>query len=69
MLGLAPIYDVDVKRFDEKWRQKHVVTSKTDVSKTTWRHARESSYTLRWHFLAPVGFEEIRVGYARNISV
>ena len=31
-------------------------------------HARESSYTphVRRHFLAPVGFTEIPVGYARK---
>ena len=33
-----------------------------------WRHARESSYTshVRRHFLAPVGFTETPVGYARK---
>ena len=40
-----------------------VMTSKLmcDIKKTPWHHAWESSYTpsVRWHFLALVGFTEI----------
>ena len=44
----------------QKWRQ--------IVKSPYWRYARESSYTphVRRHFLAPVGFTEIPVGYARK---
>ena len=43
------------------------MTSKLTSKSSYWRHAWESSYTphVRRHFLAPVGFTEIPVGYAR----
>ena len=38
-----------------------------DVKMTSWRHAYESSTPhVRQHFLAPVGFTEILVGFARR---
>ena len=63
--GTAPILHVDVETFAWNWRQNDVKTSKSSY----WRHARESSYTphVRRHLLAPVGFMEIPVGYARNL--
>ena len=55
---------VDGKTFCGKWRQK--LTSK--VKKLSWRHARESTYTLRvrQHFLALVTYAEFPVKYARK---
>ena len=49
------------------WRKLPYNDVKTSKS-SYWRKARESSYTpqVRRHFLAPVGFTEIPVGYARN---
>ena len=51
-----------------KWHQdvKHdVKTSKS----SNWRHARESSYRPHVrHFLGPVGFTEILIGYARKFG-
>ena len=49
-----------------KWRQDDKNDAKTSKS-SYWHRARESSYTphVRRHFLAPVGFTEIPVGYAR----
>ena len=43
-----------------------VKTSKMMSKSSYWRHVRESSYIphVRRHFLAPVGFTEIPVGYA-----
>ena len=62
--GAVSLLYVDVETFGRNWRQ----NVKNDV-KTSYRsHARDSSYTphVRRHFLAPVGFTEIPVGYARK---
>ena len=61
--GTPPLLYFDVKTFRGNWREDDIKTSKSSY----WRHARESSYTPHVrHFLAPVGFTEIPVGYARN---
>ena len=72
MIDSVSTYDVDItKRLAENdvkiWRD-DVKIWRDDIKNTTWRHARESSYTsrVRWHFLAPVGFTEIPVGYSRT---
>ena len=62
MFGSAPTFDVDVVTFGTKWRQNLM----------SWRHndvlyeGRNTPHVRR-HFLAPVGFTEIPVGYARNL--
>ena len=64
------VYTLTSKHFAETdmkmtaTRQNDINTSKSSF----WRHARESSYTphVRRHFLAPIGFTEIPVGYARK---
>ena len=65
MFGSALLLYVYVETFRGNWRENEVKMSKSSY----WRHARETSYTphVRRHFLAPVGFAEIPVGYARNI--
>ena len=64
----VPLLNVDVKMFGGNWRENDVKTSKMISKSLYWRHARESSYTphVRQYFLAPVGFTEIPVGYARK---
>ena len=72
--GTTPVLYVDVETFGGKlmwkWRQDFQNEVKTSKS-SYWRHARETSYTphVRRHFLAPVGFTEILVGYARIQSL
>ena len=65
--GSVPFEDVDIEMFGGKWRQDVQDDVKTSRS-SFWRYARELSYTphVRQHFLAPVGFTEIPVGYARK---
>ena len=62
--GTAPLLFIDVETFGGNWRENDIKTSKSSY----WRHIRELSYTplVRKHFLAPVGFTEIPVGYARK---
>ena len=64
--GTAVLY-VDVETFGGNWCENDVKTSKSSY----WHHAQELSYTphVGRHFLAPVGFMEIWVGYARKNSV
>ena len=67
MFGTALLLYIDVEMFGGNWRQD--VKNDVETSKTSyWRHARESSYTphVRRHFLAPVEFTAIPVGYARK---
>ena len=61
--GTAPLLYVDVETFGGNWRENDIKTSKSSYR----RHTRESSYIprVRRHFLAPIGFTEIPVGYAR----
>ena len=63
--GMAPLLYVDVETFGGNWHENDIKTSKSSY----WRHARESSYTphVKRHFLAPAGFTEISVGYARML--
>ena len=65
-ISTAPLLYVDVETFGGNWCENDVKTSKSSY----WRHAWESSYTprVRRHFLAPVGFMEIRVRYARIVQ-
>ena len=51
--------DVNMTSKSQRWCQNAISSS--------WRHAQESSYTRERHFLAPVGFTEIPVGYASNL--
>ena len=58
------------KRLAENGIQTHVVTSKTDVMMSKWRpdimhKSRLTPSHVRRHFLSPVRFTEIPVGYAR----
>ena len=67
----APVLYVDAKTFGRNWHENDV-----RMSKVTSNHQNrqtdviplESSYTshVRQHFLVPVGFTEIPVGYARK---
>ena len=64
--GMAPLLYVDVEIFGGKGRENDVAV-KNEVKISYWHHAQESSYTphVRQHFLAPIGFTEILVGYAK----
>ena len=69
--GTAPPLCVDVEKFGGNWRENDAKTSKMTSKRPKsayWRHAWESPYTphVRRHFLAPIGFTEIQVGYARR---
>ena len=56
-----------LRRLHQNVWQKMTSKLTCDVKKTPSHHARESSFIshVRRHFLAPVGFTEIPVGYAR----
>ena len=64
----APLLYADIETFGGNWRENDVNTSKMRSKSSYWRHAQESSYSphVRQHFLAPVGFTEIQVEYARK---
>ena len=53
--------DMEMTSRRHNWRQYVILTSCTNESSLTLPHVRR-------HFLAPVGFTEIPVGYARNGS-
>ena len=74
MFGSAPIWDVDVRTFGGKWRKnwsRDVKNWRHDVKKTTWRHARESSYTpsCQTVFPCPVQVQLNSGRVYKNISI
>ena len=66
--AMALLLYLDVETFGGNWRENDVNMSNITSKSSYWHHARVSSYTphVRRHFLAPVGFTEILVGYARR---
>ena len=65
---MAPLLYADIETFGGNWQENDVKMSKMTSKSLYWHHARESSYIphVRRHFLAPVRFTKIPVGYARN---
>ena len=69
----APFLYIDVETFRRELTWKWHQNMKNDVKTSKlsyWHHALEPSYTphVRQHFLAPVKFKQILVGYARNMA-
>ena len=69
--GTAPLLYVDVEIFGKNRRENDVKTSKMTSKRqnhyTDVMHECRLTLHVRRHFLATVGFTEIRVGYARII--
>ena len=68
MLVSAPSFEVDVITFGRKWPEnlmlwRQFYDVKTDVATSK---GRPDVMNESQHFLAPVGFTEIPVGYARK---
>ena len=67
---MAPLLYNDVETFGRNWLENDVKTSKMTSKSSYWCHARESSYTPHVrHFLAPVRFTEILIGYPRILCI
>ena len=71
MFGSIPIQDVDVETFGEKWRQhsdkmRKMTSKRLNRRPEIMREIRLIPTRVRRYFLAPVGFMEIPVGYARK---